>query len=110
MTLSLVYYLIGSVGVFLQHNLQFIHPFWKGKDVLSVLVFSLPVGYCYLKSWTYFVETSGSAWTARFMFFALSYLVFPVLTYVFMNETPFTAKTLICIILSILMILVQYKL
>ena len=110
MAVSLLFYVLGSIGVFLQHNLQYINDYWKGKDILAVLIFSFPVGYFYLKSWTYFVDMSGSVWAARFMFFAMSYLIFPFLAYAFLSESPFTLKNAICILLSVLMILVQYKL
>ena len=110
MYFALLCYLIGSAGVFFQHNLQFINPWWKNKEVLNVLIFSIPIGFFYLKSWTYFVETLGSVWSARFLFFGLSYLIFPILAYTFLNETPWTVKTILSTLLSILIIVIQYKL
>ncbi len=108
--LALICYVLGSTGVFFQHNLQFINDWWKDKTTLNVLIFSIPVGFFYLKAWTYFVHELGSVWSARFCFFGFSYLVFPLLAYVFLNETPFTLKTALCTILSIVIILIQYKL
>ena len=110
MYIAIAYYLLGSITVFLQHNLQFIHPWWKDRTLTAVLVFAIPAGLGYLKSWTYFVEATGSAWSARFTFFGLSYLVFPVLAYFFLGESPWSLKTLISVILSVAIILVQYKL
>ena len=107
---ALIYYLSASVGAFFQQNIQYIYPWWKNKELLNVALFSIPVGYCFLKSWTYFVSETGSVWSARFLFFGMSYLAFPILAYVFLNETPFTFKTLICTVLSVLIIIVQYKL
>ena len=106
---ALIYYLLASTGVFFQHNIQYIYPWWRDKDLLNVFIFSIPVGFFYLKSWTYFTDISGSVWTSRFVFFGLSYLIFPMTAYVFLGESPFTAKTFICTLLSILIILVQYK-
>lgn len=108
--LPLILYTLGSVGVFFQNNLQFINPYFKGKDYLVILVFSIPISICYLKAWTYFVEYTGSLWSAKFTFFILSYLIFPVLGYFFLNENPFTIKNIICIVLSLTIVLVQYKL
>ena len=110
MLTALVCYLLGATGVFFQHNLQFINEWWKDKDILSIFLFSMPVGFFYLKSWTYFVNELGTVWSARFLFFGLSYLIFPILTYVFLNETPWTLKTILCTALSILIIIIQYKL
>ena len=56
-----------------------------------------------------FVDTTGSVWTARFVFFGLSYLVFPISAYLFLNESPFTLKTALCTLLSILIIAIQCK-
>ena len=110
MYIALLCYFIGSAGVFFQHNLQFINPWWKNKEVLNVLIFSIPIGFFYLKSWTFFVEFLGTVWSARFLFFGLSYLIFPILTYTFLNESPWTLKTVLSTLLSVLIILIQYKL
>jgi hypothetical protein len=48
--------------------------------------------------------------STRFLFFGLSYLVFPVLAYYFLRESPFTMKTVISTILSITIIYIQYRL
>jgi len=109
MYVALLYYLLGSLGAFMQQNIQFIDDWWKERAVLNVCIFSIPVGYCYLKSWTYFVETFGTVWSARFMFFGLSYLIFPFLAYYFLGESPWTLKTTLSILLSVLIILVHYK-
>ena len=110
MHIALLFYLLGSVGVFFQHNLQFINDWWKDRHMFNVLIFSIPIGYCYIKSWTYFVQTLGTAWSARFLFFGLSYMIFPVLAYTFLNESPWTAKTILSTLLSVFIIIIQYKL
>jgi hypothetical protein len=109
MAKALIYYLLASTGVFFQHNIQYIYPWWRDKYLLTALIFSIPIGFSYLKAWTYFVDATGSVWTTRFIFFGLSYLVFPLTAYFFIGESPLTLKTLICTLLSILIILVQYK-
>jgi hypothetical protein len=49
----------------------------------------------------------GEAWGPRMMIFAASYISFPLLTYFLMGETIFTLKTILCIILSITIMVVQ---
>ena len=111
MTNALLAYIIGSSCVFFQHNLQFINPYFKDKTHILILTMSIPISYLYFYSWTYFVNNSGgSVWAARFIFFGLSYLVYPVLAYVFMHQSPFTLKTILCTILSVVILLIQYKL
>ena len=111
MVYALIAYILASSLTFLQQNLQFIDDYYKDKHHAIILLFSLPIAYLYFYAWTYFVNSSnGSIWSARFMFFGLSYLVYPILTYIGTGETPFTIKTALCTILSIIIVLVQYKL
>jgi len=111
MIYALLAYVFASTLTFFQQNLQFIDDYFKDKQHVIVLCFSLPIAYLYLYAWTHFVNTSGgSIWSARFMFFGLSYLVYPVLTYVCLGESPFTLKTAICTLLSVLILVIQYKL
>ena len=51
---------------------------------------------------------SGSIWAVRFLAFGTSYLIFPFLTWALLGESMFQTKTLICIILSFVIILVQF--
>ncbi len=110
MYLAFFFYLLGAIGAFLQQNLQFVDDWWKERVMLSLVLFSIPIGYFYLKSWTYFVETLGSVWASKFVFFGLSYVTFPILAYMFLGETPWSLKTVVSFFLSLLIIIVQYKL
>lgn len=111
MLYALFAYVVAATLTFLQQNLQFIDPYYKDKHIQIILLFSFPIAYLYLQAWTYFVNNSGgSVWSARFMFFGLSYFVYPVLTYIALGETPFTLKTALCTFLSVLILVVQYKL
>ncbi len=108
---ALAAYFIGSTCVFLQHNLQFINEYFKDKYHLLILTTSIPISYLYLYAWTYFVtNNNGSVWAARFIFFGLSYFIHPIMAYVFLNESPLTIKTMLCTILSFIILIVQYKL
>tara|TARA_R110000751_G_scaffold46421_4_gene104498 strand:+ start:346 stop:531 length:186 start_codon:yes stop_codon:yes gene_type:complete len=53
------------------------------------------------------VEEMGEAWGPRLLGFGLSYLVFPFLTYYYFGESVFSPKTLICIILSVIIVGIQ---
>ena len=104
-----MYFVGGTVGWF-QNNLWQFSPWWKDKGSYAVLIFSYPIGFCMYYSWQYFVQYFNSTWSARMMFFALSYLIFPILTFMFLGESPFTAKNIISILLSFVIVYVQIKL
>lgn len=108
--LGMILYFLGGIVGWFQNNLWQFSDWWKDRGSISVLVFSIPIGYTMYYAWKYFVLYFGSTWSARMMFFALSYMIFPILTYLFLNESPFTIKNIISIILSILIIVVQIKL
>lgn len=108
---ALAAYMIAATASFFQQNLQFINEYFKDKSHILILITSIPISYMYLYAWTYFVTNSnGSVWSARFIFFGLSYFIYPLLAYVFMNESPFTLKTAVCTLLSVFILLIQFKL
>tara|TARA_B100000212_G_scaffold341766_1_gene325986 strand:+ start:3614 stop:3946 length:333 start_codon:yes stop_codon:yes gene_type:complete len=109
MIYAIMMYMLGSIFGFFQQNIQYIIPWWKNRELLAAVMFSIPIGYFYLVAWTYFTNEFGSVWSTRFLFFGFSYIAFPFLAYVFLNESPFTLKTFICTMLSILIIAIQYK-
>ena len=49
----------------------------------------------------------NSLWTVRLLGFGVSYLVFPVMTYFYLDESPFDTKTTLCIVLSLMIICIQ---
>ena len=106
---AVIIYFIGSIGVFFEHNLQYINSWWENKKLLTIFIFAIPVSYCYLTSWTHFTNYFNSVWATRFLFFGLSYLIFPILAYVFLGESPFNFKTISCVLLSFLIIYIQYR-
>lgn len=107
---ALAIYLIATVMTFFQHNLQFINADYKTKQIYLLIVLSLPISFAYYYSWTYFVNAAnGSVWSARFTFFGLSYITYPLLAYYFLGESPFTIKTISCVLLSLVIIGIQYK-
>ncbi len=111
MLLAVLVYISAAIMTFLQHNLQFVDPVFKDKQIYLLLFLSYPISFAYYYAWTFFVNASGgSVWSARFVFFGLSYLIYPILTWVLLQQSPFTIKNILCILLSIVILLIQYKL
>lgn len=67
----------------------------------------IPVTYMYIKSVKCLVETfDGQLWPSRIIGFGIGVTVFTAMSY-FLFKEPLTPKTLICLGLSILIILIQ---
>jgi len=105
-----IFYMLGSTLAFIQNNFSYMFKNHQELKYYVVLVLGIPISYLFLFSWDYIMQETNSAWTAKFLFFGLSYIMFPVLAYFFLNESPFTLKTYISVFLSIVIILIQWKL
>ena len=95
------------IGVWFASNLQFIDG-WKDKSFMVAIALSIPITcLAYLGTKFSYHALDDSAWGSRFIGFGTSYLVFPLLTWLILNETMLTPKTIICIALSFIIIGVQ---
>jgi hypothetical protein len=94
------FFILGHICAWFQLNSQFAWEWWKDKPLLAVGIYSIPVGLSFWMATRYIFEETGEAWSGRFMGFAASYFVFPILTYLLLGESMFTTKTMICIALS----------
>ena len=77
------------------------------KALLICVLLAIPTSIVsfYACRWAY--EILESAWSVRLFGFAAGYLVFPLLTWVILNESPFNFKTIVSIILAITIVVVQ---
>ena len=96
------------VFVWFATNTQFISESWRDKSLYISLGFSIPISLLAYYGTRFAYEGFGdSAWGSRFLAFGISYLVFPILTYLFLGESMFTMKTMLCCILSFAIISIQ---
>ena len=80
---------------------------WIKNNLWFSLVMGIPVTYMFMKSVKCFVEAfDGQLWPSRLIGFGLGATVFTALSYVLFKE-PLTPKTIVCLGLSILIILIQ---
>jgi len=91
-------------------NLQFVEG-WKGSPKIWWIVIGLAIPTSILSAMaTRMLYTSlDSVWSIRFIGFGTSYLVFPIMTWVLLGESMLTLKTISCILLSILIVIIQFK-
>ena len=96
------------VCVWFSVNSQFVNDAWKEKSFFIMMLLAVPISVIgYWASRLGYHELNDSAWSVRFIGFGVSYLVFPVLTWMLLNESMFTAKTMVCIVLSIVIMCIQ---
>ena len=107
---AVLIFMMGSTFAFLQNNMQFINPAWKDKALIIALIFSIPTSLCYIHSYGFFVNQFESAWSGKFILFGISYILSPVLIYIFLGESPFNLKTMLCMFFSLLIVTIQVKL
>ncbi len=96
------------IFVWFSANAQLISEGWREKSLILTLALSVPISMlAYYGTRIGYDAVGESAWGVRFLAFGSSYLVFPLLTYFLLGESMFTLKTMLCVILSCIIISVQ---
>ncbi len=112
MSANLVYcficFLILHVFAWFSTNLQLVNEVMAGKSLLVAVLLAVPTTLLAYFGTKFGYQALGeSAWGVRFFAFAVSYLIFPFLTWWFLGESMFTLKTGLCIALSLVILLIQ---
>ena len=96
--------------VWLTTNLQLVEG-WKdsGKVWWVIIGLAIPTSLVAAYATKSLYSSLDSVWAIRFIGFGTSYLVFPVMTWILLGESMFTLKTLLCIALSIVILMIQFK-
>ena len=100
-------FILGQTLVWFQLNSQFVWDWWKDKPIPAIIFFSIPASFCFWYGVRMVVGEMNELWGHRLLIFGMSYLTFPLLTWYYMNESMFTPKTMICVLLSFAIIAVQ---
>jgi len=91
-------------------NAQFVDGWTNRQAVILCMILSVPTTLlAFLGSKHVYNALGGELWSVRFVAFGLSWLIFPILTWAFLGETMFTLKTILCTILSFLIIYIQIR-
>jgi len=102
---SIILGFFGNILVWFQLNGQIRWPIMKDYIFLLCLL-GMPISYIFFKVTEFGYEGLGSLWAVRMVIYAVSYLVFPFLTYFVLNEGLDTT-TIISILLSILILIIN---
>lgn len=104
---AMAFFMTGHALSWFQLNSHMVFDWWRGKEYLAVLVFGIPAGFMFLFGWTMAATESGELWMPRFLAFCGSWVPFPLLTWYFMSESPFTWRTITCFCLACCILGVQ---
>lgn len=96
------------IAVWFSTNLQLMETSFASKSFIVAIALAVPITVlAYFGTRFGYSALGDSAWSVRFFAFAISYLVFPILTWWFLGESMFTIKTMLCVALSFLIIAIQ---
>ena len=105
--LTFVSFIIANILVWYQLNSQLVWEWAKGyKSMWIMSLLGIPISlllwYCTKIGYSGF----GNLWAVRFMGFATSMLVFPIMTYWYLGE-PMTLKVWTTLILALIIMILQ---
>ena len=104
---GILFFIGAQVLAWFQLNSQLLSGWWKERWLLAAVSLGLPASVLFWHAWKLVVESSGSAWSARFLGSSIGLLLFPILTWTLLGESMFTTKTMVCFILSLMIIAIQ---
>jgi len=102
--LALSVSLIGQIIAWFHMQGQFR---WEwAKSFWWIVLGGIPISFAFYYSTRLYYEHFNYYWAVRPIGFGLTTIVFGIMTWLFLGEVPNT-KTLICIVLSVVIILIQ---
>ena len=104
--IGIFWFILGHVAVFFQLNGQFKWNWFKQNEFILALC-GVIISFFYIWGTKYTVEgMDGLLWPTRFIGFGIGMIVYAIMVSYFFNE-GITNKTLISLIVSVLLILIQ---
>ena len=106
--LGISFFILMHILVWFSTNLQLVEKFSAINTLVVAIFLAIPTTIsAYYGTRLIYSSLQDSLWAVRFIGFGVSYLVFPILTWIFLGESMFTFKTLLCIFLSLVIVLIQ---
>lgn len=104
---AVVLFALAQTIAWFQINSQYMWEWWRDKAFISALVWGIPCSMFFYYAWTTAADAMQSLWSAKFIGSSVGIVTFPILTYVFLGESMFTTKTMICFTLAVTIVLIQ---
>ena len=105
--ITILLFVVTNILIWFQLNAQLVWKWAEGyKSMWWMSLLGIPISLLMwlCTKWGYI--GFGSLWAVRFMGFATSMLVFPIMTYFYLGE-PMNLKVILTIILAIIIMLLQ---
>ena len=103
-----LFWALGSSLIWVQTNGQFLWSSFAKNPFLLSLVFGTLISYIMILATKYgFSVLKGSLWSIKFVGFSIGMIINSLLNFYLMNE-GMNMKTLICILLSFIIITIQF--
>jgi len=104
---AILLFITANILTWFQVNSQFLWTWWKEHPITTILIYSVPTSFSFFYAWKFGVESmAGELWPVKMIGFGVSTIIFTLITYVLMKE-GLSAKTLVCLALSLAIILIQ---
>ena len=96
------------MSIILGHIIAWFHmqQKYEGEKVFVDSFGGIPISFCFYYGTRWFYEYFGNYWYVRPIGFGMGTLVFAILTFTLLNETP-DIRTIICLVLSVIIIIIQ---
>ena len=98
-----------QIMIWFAANTQFMDEKYAKHSFLICLLLSIPISCCayYATRYMYRGLADESLWSVRLIIFGISTCTFAIMTSLIMQETLFTPKTMVCLLLSVVIVWIQ---
>ena len=104
--LGIMWGLLAQVTTFMQLQGRLKYEFLKTNMWFTVLM-GIPISFMFIQSVKNFIDAfDGQIWPSRLLGFGLGVMVFTIMSYLMFKE-PLTLKTITCLTLGVIIILIQ---
>lgn len=107
MITSLILFFCLHTAIWFSTNYQFTNKLTEKSSLLICLALAIPISVSAFYASKYAYEYFESAWSVKLVGFGIGYIVFPILTWFYLHESPFSIKTMTSILLAFIIIGVQ---
>ena len=105
--ISTFVFVFSQILIWYQLNSQLVRKWAEGyKSMIWMSLLGIPISILMWLCTKWGYVGFGNLWAVRFVGFATSMLVFPIMTYFYLGE-PMTLKVIVTIILAIIIMLLQ---